>query len=281
MFWHTAYPQPVLFKLGALTFYWYGLFIALAVWLGYLVTQKLFKHYNLPLGELPAIIFYLVISGIVGARLWHVINSFSYYSAHPSQIIQIWQGGLAIHGAVLGSALALYYYARRFKINFWLLADILVVPLALGQALGRWGNYFNQELYGQPSNSPWSVPIDVAHRLPGYESFTFFQPLFLYESLWCLILFIGLFYLHFLRTKQTSKTLRPKIFQQFGSLLALYLIFYSVERFLIGFWRIDPQFNWLSLRLDQWLSLLFILLGFILIIYLSFHRPVQAPNKNH
>ena len=90
MFWHTAYPQPVLFKLGALTFYWYGLFIALAVWLGYLVTQKLFKHYNLPLGELPAIIFYLVISGIVGARLWHVINSFSYYSAHPSQIIQIW-----------------------------------------------------------------------------------------------------------------------------------------------------------------------------------------------
>ncbi len=271
MFLHAFHPHPVLFVLGPLTFYWYGLFIALAVFGGYLISQKIFKRYQLPLENLPAIIFYLVISGIIGARLWHVINSFNYYLSYPWQVFQIWQGGLAIHGAVLGSALALYYCARRYQINFWLLADIFVTPLVLGQALGRWGNYFNQELYGQPTASLWSVPIDLAHRLPGYENFNFFQPLFLYESAWCLILFIFLLSLHFLRTdKQPANSLWLRLLRQPGLLLSFYLIFYSLERFLIGFWRIDPQYSWLNLRLDQWLSILLAILGLWLLRHLFF-----------
>lgn len=269
MFLHTFYPHPVLVNLGFLTFYWYGFFIALAIFLGYLLSQKLFKYYHLPLDTLPVIIFYLVTSGLLGARLWHIINSFHYYLVHPGQIFQIWQGGLAIHGAVLGSGLALYYCARHYKINFLLLADIFIVPLALGQALGRWGNYFNQELYGLPSTFPWSIPIDLAHRLPGYENFNFFHPLFLYESLWCLILFALFFYLHSLRRGEQGKNLWPKIFYQPGLIFSAYLIFYSIERFLIGFWRIDPQSSWLDLRLDQWLSLVLILSGISLASWLA------------
>ncbi len=257
-FLHNFYPSPDLGKCCGLVFHWYGLLIALSLYLGYFVAARLFKYYRYDLNRLPAVTLILTASGIIGARLWHVAVSWPYYYAHPFDIVAVWRGGLAIHGAVVAGLLALYYSSRRFSLNFWRLADIFVVPLALGQALGRWGNYFNQELYGRPTDSLWSLPIDLAHRLTGYEAFHFFQPLFLYESAWCLTLFIFLFYLHYLNH---SRPARQTLWKRPGNIAALYLILYSLERFFIGFWRIDPQFAWLGLRLDQWLSLILILLG--------------------
>lgn len=187
-------------------------------------------------------IAWVVILGIIGARLYHIltpspsmaavgIESPLDYLQNPYQLINLRNGGLGIYGAIAGGLLGLFIYTRTAKIPFVAWADLAVIGMALGQVFGRWGNFFNQELYGKPSNLPWAVNIDLIHRLPDYAEFSRFHPAFLYESLWNLFAF---FVLIILLKRYSDKLLT-------GDLLALYLIFYAVGRILLEFVRLDSR----------------------------------------
>ncbi len=183
----------------------------------------------------------LIIGGVIGARLWHVFTpppssieqgiTTAFYLTHPLNLINLRDGGLGIPGAVIGGAIALYYYTRKHKMSFAEWADIAAPSVALGQAIGRFGNYFNQELYGAPTDLPWKIFIDERHRVSGFEQYEYFHPLFLYESL---LNFANLFFLIWL-SRRFADRLKP------GDVLLTYLITYPVIRFLLDFLRLDAS----------------------------------------
>ena len=184
-------------------------------------------------------LIWILIGGVVGARLWHVLTPPPsmiaqgitpwYYFTHPLDLINTRAGGLGIAGAVIGGGLALFLFCRRKKLNFGTWADIAAPALALGQAIGRWGNFINQELYGSPSTLPWAIKIDAAHRLPEYMQFETYHPLFLYESLWNLA---NMALLIWLGRKKTA-------WLKEGDLFLIYLVVYPVGRGLLEFLRLD------------------------------------------
>lgn len=186
-------------------------------------------------------LIWVLVGGIVGARLWHVFSpppsmvasgiTTYFYLTHPFDLINLTKGGLGIPGAVIGGGLALYFYTRRQKISFATWADIATPTLALGQAIGRWGNFINQELYGAPSNLPWAITIDPAHRLPEYASQATYHPLFLYESLWNVLNMVFLLWIE----RRFGDRLKP------GDLFLVYLIGYPVGRFFLEFLRLDAS----------------------------------------
>lgn len=183
MFLHSFTPNPILFTLGPVTVHWYGVFLSVGALVGFIVFRRLGRRYGLSVGDLENTFFLTILAGIVGARLYHVLNEWSYYAAHPGDIAKIWNGGLAIHGAMIAGGIAIWLYGRRRSIGPALLFDLAAPALLFGQAIGRWGNYFNQELFGRPTNLPWGIPIDTLNRPIEYFDFPFFHPTFLYESL--------------------------------------------------------------------------------------------------
>lgn len=185
-------------------------------------------------------VIWCIVFGVIGARLYHVftpspsmaafgIESPADYFRNPEQLINVRNGGLGIYGGIIGGLIGLLLFTWRAKISWVLWGDLAVVGLALGQFIGRWGNFFNQELYGRPTELPWGIAID--HPLAGYESFTSFHPAFLYESLWNLLAFAILYYL----ARYREARLLP------GDLIALYLIFYGIGRILLETVRLDSR----------------------------------------
>lgn len=182
---------------------------------------------------------WLLIAGIIGARLWHIFTpspsaiaagrTTIFYLTHPLDLINLRSGGLGIPGAVIGGAIALYFFARKHGLRFSEWADIASPSLALGQAIGRWGNYVNQELYGAPTDLPWKIYIDPDHRLSGFQDYEYYHPLFLYESLWNLANVFVLIWL----TRRFAGRLKD------GDIFLIYLIVYPVGRFLLDFLRLD------------------------------------------
>lgn len=189
-------------------------------------------------------LIWVLVAGIIGARLWHVAFPQPSMMVHNAatgalenpyfaggtvrilDIISIWKGGLGIPGAVIGGAIALYFFSRKYHLNFTTWLDIASPSVALGQAIGRWGNYFNQELYGKPTTLPWGIHIDNA---PGFPAGTRFHPLFLYESLWNLANMALLLWL----MRRYPERLKP------GDIFLVYLIVYPIGRFLLEFLRVD------------------------------------------
>ncbi len=279
MFLRTFNPQPLIFQYGFLKIHWYGLIIAIAVSAGLLVVIKLNKKYqekNIIVfkdkDQIIDLCFYLVIFGLIGARIYEVFLFFSFYLKDPLAIFKIWNGGLAIHGVILAGILTVIIFARKHKTDLYLSLDLLAPALALGQAIGRWGNYFNQELFGLPTNLPWRIPIDLARRPIGYESFTFFHPTFLYESLLNLILAGVLFFLHHRRLSR-SKDGEIKNGQK-GNIVLIYLIGYSFIRFYLEFIKIDETPLALGLRWPQVISLILIITA-TLILFLKKNNKVD------
>ncbi|MFH0819855.1 MAG: prolipoprotein diacylglyceryl transferase [bacterium] len=281
MFLHNFQPQSIIFSLGPLNFYWYGFFISLGITAGLIVGLKLAKRYQIASDLIWELLFWLLPSGFIGARLYHVLISWQYYLAKPLEIFKFWHGGLAIHGAVFGSLLALIVFAKKNKpphqkfwcggkLSFWQLVDILAPALALGQAIGRWGNYFNQELFGRPTNLPWGIPIELANRPLDYLNFSYFHPTFLYESLLNFLIFLILLKIHSLKLKGKLKI--PT-----GNIFLIYLILYSTVRFFLEFVRIDENYLLFGLRWAQIVSLLIIIISFLL---LSFLRKQESRIKN-
>jgi phosphatidylglycerol---prolipoprotein diacylglyceryl transferase len=231
--------QNYLFKVFGWPITFYGILIMLGtVAAAFLAANQAKKR-----GQDPEIIWdiflYVLTAGIIGARLWHVFTpppsmvaqgiTTAWYFAHPLEILYVWRGGLGIPGAILGGGLALYIYTRIKKINFGMWADFAAPGVALAQAIGRWGNFFNQEVYGMPSTLPWAITIDPQYRLPEFMSYTTYHPLFLYESIWNLLNMGLLLYLG----KRFEKWLKN------GDIFLVFLMFYSLGRFLLEFLRLD------------------------------------------
>ena len=195
-FLHTFQPQSIAFSVGSLAVHWYGICIVLGIVSGLSVALRVAEKYNIKKDDIYDVVFYVILGSLIGARIYAVLLFLPFYLKNPSEIIQVWHGGLAIHGAIIGGALTLLWYVRKKKKFFWQLADIFAPALALGQAVGRWGNYFNQELYGKPSDAPWAIPIELHNRVSGFEEVTYFHPTFLYESLMNFGVFLLLLLLH-------------------------------------------------------------------------------------
>jgi len=229
-------PSPVIFEVGPFALRYYGLCIAVGVavatWLT--VRELARKGYDGALA-LDAL-FFVVPLGLVGARVYHVITDYDLYDGNPHSffpgVFEIWNGGLGIYGAVLGGFLGLLLFTRIRGINPLVLADAAAPGLILAQAIGRWGNYFNQELFGRPSSLPWAIEIAPENRPPGFASEAAFHPTFLYESIWnVLVCFILLFV-----ARRFGNSLRN------GDTALLYVCLYSVGRFFVETLRIDPAF---------------------------------------
>jgi phosphatidylglycerol:prolipoprotein diacylglycerol transferase len=228
--------DPIAFNLGPISIRWYGLLIVA----GILSATYLATYLARLRGKDPEFVWdalwLCVVLGIVGARLYHVLTvppsmgvGRWYYFENPGKIFAIWEGGLGIYGAVAGGALGLYIVARRAKEDMLFWMDMMVPGVALAQGIGRWGNFINQELYGRPTNLPWAIFIAPENRLPGFEMYERFHPIFLYESVWNVATCAVLVYLVW----RYRDKLAP------GLITSLYLISYSIIRFLLDFVRLD------------------------------------------
>jgi len=268
-------PGPILFKIGFLTIRWYGLLIASAVLIGLSLSQYLAKRRNVNPELLSDLLIWLVIGAIPAARIYYVLFQWAEYAPHPVRIFFIWQGGIAIHGAIIGGVVAALIFAKLKQISFWQLADLVAPSLILGQAIGRWGNFFNSEAFGGPTNLPWKLYIPPERRPLELASFEYFHPTFLYESLWDLMVFALLMTLFF-------RSLRSQPRLKIGTLFMVYWVAYSLGRFWIEGLRTDSLMLG-PLRIAQLVSLTGILLGLggLAWLYLA-KRPlpdvVSTPN---
>ncbi len=259
-----ASPGPILFELGPFAIRWYGLLIASAVLIGVSLSQDLAKRRNVNPDLLGDLAIWLVLSAIPAARLYYVLFEWEQYSKRPDQIIAIWNGGIAIHGAIIGGTLAALIFARLKKVSIWQLADLVVPSLILGQAIGRWGNFFNSEAFGRPTNLPWKLYIPPQQRPLEFINFEYFHPTFLYESLWNLMVFGILMTLFFRDLKKRSHL-------KVGTLALIYMVAYSAGRVWIEGFRTDSLMIG-PLRIAQIVSLSAIALGLLGLAWLYLLR---------
>ncbi len=243
-------PDPFLLSLGSFNLRWYGVLMATGVALGYFLIHKL-RGKVVTEAQLDSTFFLLVILGIIGARLVFVLLKWPEFAGNPVEALYITQGGLSIHGALLGGFIGVIISARKFKLNLRRLLDLLVVAVPLGQAIGRFGNFFNVEAFGGPTSLPWKMYVAPAFRPPHHIAESFFHPTFLYEAIGDLIIFLFLLY-HYRKSEVA------------GATFAWYLILYSSLRFLVEFFRVDSDVLY-ALTIAQWVSLILIFIGIILL----------------
>jgi phosphatidylglycerol---prolipoprotein diacylglyceryl transferase len=247
-------------SIGPLSLRWYGLLIASAVLIGLALSQRLAKARQLSPDLVGDLLIWLIVGAIPGARLYYVLFQWGYYSQHPDQILAIWRGGIAIHGAIIGGTLAAILFSKVKHCSFWRLADVVAPSLVLGQAIGRWGNFFNSEAFGGPTDLPWKLFIPPDRRPTGFESVAYYHPTFLYESLWNLMVF-GILMTLFIRFPKLKR----------GTLFLVYAIAYSLGRFWIEALRTDSlMFG--PLKMAQIVSLVGIVFGGIGLIWVYLLR---------
>jgi len=261
-------------SLGIINIYWYGFFIVSGILLAIFLAIKLSSYYEIKKDNIIDLSFWAIAGGIIGARLYHVFIEWSYYKSNIFKIIAIWQGGLAIHGALIGGLIAFIIFTKKNKINIWPLIHISLPGIALAQSIGRWGNYFNQELFGKPTNLSWGIPISENYRLIEFYNENFFHPTFLYESIGNFIIFIILFFLIIYFIKNNKIILLKKRGLNYIKILplAFYLILYSILRFYLEYVRIDQTTVFLNIRLPQIVSIFIILLAILLLLLPKFSK---------
>ncbi len=226
-------PSPVMFEAGPFALRYYGLCIALgiivATWLTGRELERKGYDRTLALDSL----FFIVPPGFIGARAYHVITDYDLYAEDPFPgVFAVWNGGLGIYGGVIGGFLGLLIFARLRNISPLAFADATAPGLVLAQAVGRWGNYFNQELFGRPSDLPWAIRIDPENRPVEFADAESFHPTFLYESLWNVLVCLVLLWV----ARRFAARLKD------GDLFLLYVSLYSVGRFVVETLRVDPAF---------------------------------------
>lgn len=254
--------------------YFYGILIMLGALAATWLAAHRAKQYGQEADTAWDILPWALIGGIIGARLWHIFTppesmvaqgfTTAYYLTHPLAALNPRLGGLGIPGAVLGGFLAVWIYTRRKELSIAVWTDIIAPGLALAQAVGRWGNFFNQEVYGAPTDLPWKLYIDPANRLPGFAEIEYYHPLFLYESLWNLLNAGFLIWL----SRRFKDRLKP------GDVFMCYLIIYAAGRFMLEFLRLDPS-PIAGVNVNQTLMLV---VGLAAAVFLFVrHRPGSAP----
>ncbi len=260
-------PNPIAFSIGSFPIYWYGIIMAVAIFISILVGNKLYNLIN-PESRKDVIIEcapIIIILGILCARLYFCVLNYNYYFSNPIEILDIRQGGLSIHGAILGGIIGLVFVAKKVNIKLMSLMDPMACAILLGQVVGRWGNYFNSEAYGLPvAKQTWGLFIPESKRVIQYLDYSLFHPTFLYESILNFIGFLFLIYIIF----RFGKNYR-------GLVSFSYLCIYSVIRFFIERLRIDSALNIAgSIPIAEVISLILLLVG-VLGILIIFVRAIK------
>jgi phosphatidylglycerol---prolipoprotein diacylglyceryl transferase len=253
-------PSDGTLHLGPLPIHVYGLLLAIGVVLAARLAERRWAQWGRDRHQLAAIWVPVVISGVVGARLYHVATDYQLFEGNWGRVFEIWKGGLAIWGAVLGGGIAVFVMCRIRRLDFLRVSDAIAPGLLVAQALGRWGNYFNQELFGKPTTLPWGLEIDLAHRPAGYTQYTTFQPTFLYESLYCLAALFALLWIE------------RRVRLRRGQVFALYVVMYTFGRFWFETLRIDPAHHVAGLRINDWVSIGVFLFGVGYFVWLGRHQ---------
>ncbi len=243
-----------------LQFHWYGFLIGLGILVGVSITESILKKRAVPANIFWQVMLIAGVGSLIGARAWHVLTDIQLYQGHWWQTLAIWNGGLSIIGAVAGALIVvtMYFQLHSSAKKYWrVILDATAIGLPVGQAIGRVGNFANQELYGLPSHLPWAIYIDPAHRLVGFQQFSTFHPLFAYESL--LMLIFAIFAWKFATKIWPIGT---------GLLFLSYIVYYSWIRFGLDFLRIDKVISSLAgLGINQ---VFLLLVGLISTSYLLF-----------
>ena len=248
--------MSTMFKLGQFEIKWYSFFLLVAFITGTLIIYKNKNKINLSKTEIFDILFNLIILSIIGARLYYVLFNLDYYLSYPIDILKIWEGGLAIHGGIITGFIYLVYFCKKKKMSIICLIDIIVLALPLGQAIGRWGNFFNQEAYGPITTylqlKSFHLPYFIIKGM--YINNQYHHPTFLYESIWCLLIFIVLLILSLFKIEKK------------GLYTSIYLIMYGIERCVIEGLRQDSLMLF-NIKVAQLVSISMILIGIILLLY--------------
>ncbi|MDQ1475797.1 MAG: hypothetical protein QOE62_1026 [Actinomycetota bacterium] len=256
-------PKHGILHIGPLPLHAYGLMLALGVLVATQVAEKRWTRTGRSSKEFGAIVVPVVIAGVVGARVYHLFTGYSWSDGGIVGIFEIWKGGLSIWGAVGGGLIAVLVLARRRHLDTLALMDAIAPGVVLAQAIGRWGNYFNQELFGRPTKLPWGLEIDLAHRPPGFTKYATFHPTFLYESLWCLLVFATIV---FVERRFTLKR---------GQTFALYVAMYTFGRIWFEALRIDDATRIFGVRFNLLVSIVLSVFGAVWFVWLG-RRPEHA-----
>lgn len=258
--------NPILLEIGPITIYWYSVMIFIAFLIGGSLALREAKKWKISEDFMVNLFFYLIPIAIIGARLYYVLFNLEYYKLNPISILKVWEGGLAIHGGIIAGLIFVILYCKKYKVNWVRLIDILVVSLALGQAIGRWGNFFNGEAHGAVTTlealQAWHLPnfIIEGMNIDG----VYFVPTFLIESIWCLIMFIVLL------------IVRGNSYTKLGQTTCLYLILYGAERFIVEGFRTDSLMLG-NFRMAQIISVLMVVIG--LIVFIKLKKGSKFSNK--
>ena len=223
-----ASPGAIAFELGPLQIRWYGILMATSILVGFWLAHRRAVEEGLPADQLVRAAQWGVVAGLVGARLYEVVFNWDYYGRFPGKIIAVWEGGLAMHGGLIAGPIVGALLARRWGVPVLGALDVIAPSMALGQAIGRWGNFFNEEAFGRPTDLAWKLYISPPHRPPDLRQLDFFHPTFLYESLWNLLVCAVLLWV-----------VRPRIGRHRGAVFFAYIGLYSVGRFFIEALRLD------------------------------------------
>lgn len=258
-----ASPGEIAFSIGSFPIYYYGIIMALALVVGVFfanfVTKKFYPELNPD--EIYNIAPILIISALLGARIYYCVLNYSYYWQNPIEILGIRHGGISIHGAIFGGLIGGIIYAKKHKLPVLKLCDIFAYGLILGQAIGRWGNFFNSEAFGRPTQSFLKLYIPIYKRPLEYMQYSHFHPTFLYESILDVCIFLILYFL-----------VRKYVKNKDGIIFFTYLILYSIARILIEQIRIDSVLNLFGIPIAQIVSGIIILISIVAIFVIRFKK---------
>ncbi|MDD6878790.1 MAG: prolipoprotein diacylglyceryl transferase [bacterium] len=241
-------------SIGPITIYWYSIMIIIGTVIGLIILFCEVKKNKMNINFFYDLIFYVMLFGIIGARIYYVLFNLDYYMTYPSEIIKIWHGGLAIHGGILSGFLVIYLYCKKHNVNMFKVTDLFAVSVIIAQSIGRWGNFFNKEAYGMVTSlsklKSCHIPTFVINGM--YIDGNYYQPTFLYESIWNLIGFIIML---IIRRKNNK----------IGTLTGFYLIWYSIGRCFIEYFRSD-SLMFLNIKVAQIVSIILFFVGIFIIL---------------
>ncbi|MGM0867510.1 MAG: prolipoprotein diacylglyceryl transferase [Bacillota bacterium] len=251
--------QPIdriAFEIGPITVYWYGIIIAFGIVLGLYLATKEAKRSGFHNDIIIDLMMWAIPIALISARMYYVIFNWEYYSNNLGEMIAIWEGGIAIHGALIGATITAVVFAKKRGVSFWKLADILAPSIILGQAIGRWGNFMNQEAHGGPVTRGFlenlQLPDLIINQM--FINGQYYHPTFLYESIWNIVGFIVLIMLRRINLRQ-------------GELFLSYIIWYSIGRFFIEGMRTDSLMLTETLRMAQFISIVLVISSLLILVY--------------
>jgi prolipoprotein diacylglyceryl transferase len=259
-------PSNGVWHLGPIPLHAYGLMLAIGVLVATAVAEWRWREAGHDPKDISNIAIWIVIAGVVGARAYHLMTDYQLYTHNWVNALKIWDGGLSIWGVLAGGIIAVVVLTRIHHYDTLGIMDAIAPGLVLAQAIGRWGNYFNQELFGGPTRLPWGLEISPSKRPGAYRQYATFHPTFLYESLWCLAIFGILIWAS-----------RRFTFRR-GQLFALYAALYTFGRFWFENMRIDPAHHVAGLRINAWVSLAVFVAAIAWFVWLGRHGTVDRPD---